>query len=89
MLDTLATAYAEAGRFPDAVRTAEQAVQLAAAAGNRTLVEKIHTRLELYRRKTLSSGAGNKALPRYWQGQSTRQSVPIEAMLVSQGVCLF
>ena len=32
-IDTLAAAYAEAGRFPEAVTTAEKAEQLATAAG--------------------------------------------------------
>ena len=49
ILGTLAAAYAEAGRFAEAVRTAEQAVQLAAAKGDRALAEQIRTRLELYR----------------------------------------
>jgi Flp pilus assembly protein TadD len=31
-LDTLAAAYAEAGRFDDAVRTAQQAIQVAGQA---------------------------------------------------------
>jgi tetratricopeptide (TPR) repeat protein len=48
VLGTLAAAYAEAGRFPEAVRTAEQALRLAAAAGDHTLAEMIRTRLELY-----------------------------------------
>jgi hypothetical protein len=48
--DTLAAAYAEAGRFAEAVRTAQQAIRSAAAAGNRRLAEQIGARLELYRR---------------------------------------
>jgi len=49
-LATLAAAYAEAGRFADAVRrTAEQAVALAASQGQQALVDEIRTRLELYR----------------------------------------
>jgi tetratricopeptide (TPR) repeat protein len=49
VLDTLAAAYAEAGRFSDAARTAAEAARLATAAGDRTLAEKIRARLELYR----------------------------------------
>jgi Flp pilus assembly protein TadD len=49
-LDTLAAAYAEAGRFAEAVATAEKALGAAAAAGNETLATKIGRRLELYRR---------------------------------------
>jgi hypothetical protein len=49
ILGTLAAAYAEAGHFPEALRTGEEAVRLAAAAGNRDLGEKIRSCLELYR----------------------------------------
>jgi spermidine synthase len=48
-LDTLAVAYAAAGRFTDAVTTAEKAVQLAQSAGQARLAEAIQARLELYR----------------------------------------
>jgi tetratricopeptide (TPR) repeat protein len=47
--DTLAAAYAAAGRFDDAVTTAEQAVRLAESAGQTPLAKKIRSRLELYR----------------------------------------
>ena len=47
-LDTLAAAYAEAGRFPEAVRAAQTAVQLAATAGQTNLVGEIQVRLKLY-----------------------------------------
>jgi hypothetical protein len=46
---TLAAAYAEAGRFPEAVATAEKAEQLAITAGSRKLAEKSRQLLELYR----------------------------------------
>ena len=49
VLDTLAAAYAEAGRFPEALRTAERAMRLATAANDRALAEKIRVRLDLYR----------------------------------------
>jgi Flp pilus assembly protein TadD len=48
-LDTLAAAYAAAGRFSDAVVTAERAFALAESAGLTALAKKIQSRLELYR----------------------------------------
>jgi hypothetical protein len=48
-LDTLAAAYAEAGRFEDAVKTAEHARSLALAIGQKNKAEKIGQSLELYR----------------------------------------
>jgi Flp pilus assembly protein TadD len=48
-IGTLAAAYAEAGRFPEAVTTAEKAEQLATDAGLNKLAEEIRQRLELYR----------------------------------------
>jgi tetratricopeptide (TPR) repeat protein len=48
-IGTLATAYAECGRFPEAVTTAEKAEQLATAAGSKKLAEKNRQLLELYR----------------------------------------
>ena len=47
-LDTLAAAYAEAGRFPEAVQTARRAVATAAAARQNDLAAQIQSRLELY-----------------------------------------
>jgi protein O-mannosyl-transferase len=49
MLDTLAAAYAEAGRFPEAVSTGQKACDLAAAAGRKTQADSFQRRLELYR----------------------------------------
>ena len=48
-LGTLAAAYAEAGRFPEAVATAEKAEQLANTAGLTAVAAKIRQLLELYR----------------------------------------
>ena len=48
-LDTLAAAYAEAGRPDDAVRACEQAVALARAAGQDGLAGTIEERMQLYR----------------------------------------
>ena len=49
LLDTLAAAYAAAGRFSDAVATAEKALRLAEASAQKGLVGKIQERLALYR----------------------------------------
>ena len=49
MVGTLAAAYAEAGRFEDAVRTGEKARKLALAAGHKELVEMNRKLIELYR----------------------------------------
>ena len=48
ILDTLAAAYAEAGRFPEAVTTAGQALRLAEVQGNAALAESVRDRLKLY-----------------------------------------
>jgi spermidine synthase len=48
-IDTLAAAYAAAGRFEDAVRTASQAASLAAERGQTELAETIRSRVEIYR----------------------------------------
>ena len=51
-LDTLAAAYAEAGQFPEAVKAAERAVNLASAQNQKALADRLRTRLELYRKGT-------------------------------------
>ena len=48
ILDTLAMAYASAGRFKDALETARTAYRLAKGAGNERLAEQIGARLTLY-----------------------------------------
>lgn len=48
-LGTLDAAYAEAGRFPEAITTAEQAKNLAVAAGDKTIADLAEERLKLYR----------------------------------------
>lgn len=50
MLTTLAAAYAETGRFEDAIRTAEKALELARQAGADALVNRNRQLLEYYRR---------------------------------------
>jgi serine/threonine-protein kinase len=51
LLDTLAAAYAEAGRFDEAVRTAERALELAKLSGEGQLAANIDKRLKLYRQR--------------------------------------
>jgi tetratricopeptide (TPR) repeat protein len=48
ILDTLAAAYAEAGRFGEAVETAQRALNLTATQNNPPLAEAIQNRLKLY-----------------------------------------
>jgi Flp pilus assembly protein TadD len=50
-LDALAAAYAAAGRFADAVTTAQKAIELARAAGQPQAANEIAPRLELYHSK--------------------------------------
>jgi len=45
---TLAAAYAEVGQFPNAITTAQRALQLATAQGNTALAEAIHSQIRLY-----------------------------------------
>ena len=46
--DTLAAAYAEAKRYPEAVRAAEKAIALAESTGSKDLAAQIRERLQLY-----------------------------------------
>lgn len=48
LLDTLAAAYAEAGRFPDAVEAAKRALRLASANKDAALAEALRARVRLY-----------------------------------------
>ena len=49
ILGTLAAAYAAAGRFGQAIETAEKAIKLAEVAGNKTLADGIRNQLQLYK----------------------------------------
>ena len=49
LIGTLGAAYAEAGRFTEAITAAEKAINLAMAAGQNELVQKNRELLELYR----------------------------------------
>ena len=60
MVGTLAAAYAEAGRFDDAVATAQKACGLASESGQLELLKKNQELLELYRqRHPYRDGAGS------------------------------
>lgn len=48
-LDTLAAAQAAAGRFDDAIHTAEEAITVALAAGQKDLAKEIESHLEFYK----------------------------------------
>jgi tetratricopeptide (TPR) repeat protein len=47
---TLAAAYAEAGRFLDAVKTGQRALQLSTAEGNASRADSIRAQIEIYQR---------------------------------------
>jgi superkiller protein 3 len=49
LLDTLAAAYAAAGRFPDALSTVKKAVEMAQSSGHMELAEEIKERMSLYK----------------------------------------
>ena len=49
LLDTLAAGYAAAGRFSEAIETAEKAIKLAESAGQKKLAGEIQSRLQLYK----------------------------------------
>jgi len=48
ILRTLAAAYAEAGRFPEAIETAGQALRLATAQSNNAWIDALQTEIKLY-----------------------------------------
>ena len=62
-LGTLATAYAEAGRFDDAIATAEKACTLASESGKPDLLKQIQELLELYRAHQPYHEAAEKLVP--------------------------
>ena len=75
IVDTLAAAYAEAGRFDEAVSTIDKAIKLAAEAGNEADVNAFRARKQLYqagkayrmsppgRTQTVSASADERAIP--------------------------
>jgi tetratricopeptide (TPR) repeat protein len=59
-LNTLAAAYAETGRFEEALQTARKALELALASGQGPLAEQVRRRIQVYeRRQTLREAEGN------------------------------
>jgi protein O-mannosyl-transferase len=60
---TLAAAYAETGRFSDAVKTARRALQLATGQGNRILADAIREQIELYQSGSPSRDNGQTSVP--------------------------
>jgi hypothetical protein len=52
LLDTLAAAYAEVGRFPEAVQTAHRALDLATQENAQPLVEGLKASIALYESKS-------------------------------------
>jgi protein O-mannosyl-transferase len=50
-VDTLAAAYANAGRFEEAVKTAEEAFSIAKAAGEDDFADSIRARVDLYKKR--------------------------------------
>jgi tetratricopeptide (TPR) repeat protein len=62
--DTLAAAYAEAGRFTDAVLTAKRALALAERRNRPDLVSRIQSRIQLYRQnKPFHDAAPARSMP--------------------------
>jgi hypothetical protein len=64
----LAAAYAEAGRFPEAVQTARKALELATQQNNQALAESIKAKIPLYEagkpfRQTLSTSPPPRPKP--------------------------
>jgi len=51
-MDTLAAAYAEAGRFSEALQTARKALELAGQQGRRALADSLRAKILLYEAKT-------------------------------------
>jgi tetratricopeptide (TPR) repeat protein len=60
---TLAAAYAETGRFNDAIETAQRALQLARAQGDFALASKLEKDIDLYRTNSPLRHSGPTVLP--------------------------
>ncbi|HZL99203.1 MAG TPA: hypothetical protein VFD43_03030, partial [Planctomycetota bacterium] len=66
VLDTLAAAYAAAGRFDEAIETAERALRLASSSNEQALAAAVARRLELYRRgEAVGAGPSPPGAPRH------------------------
>ncbi|MBI4026691.1 MAG: tetratricopeptide repeat protein [Verrucomicrobia bacterium] len=62
-LDTLAAAYAETGRFDEAVKTAQKALLTATVPGDHQIVSEIRERLKRYRTAQSAADARGKTKP--------------------------
>ena len=51
-LSTLAAAYAETGNFPQAIKTAQKALEIAQASEDKRIIEDLEWQIELYRKNT-------------------------------------
>jgi hypothetical protein len=69
MVGSLAAAYAEAGRFAEAVATAQKACSLATAAGDEPLAQKNQQLLEQYRSSRPYHEPFNPAQPEPFSSQ--------------------
>jgi len=63
LLGTLAAAYAEVGRYPDAVKTAENAISLAATQGDTATADALRRQLQFYRADSPYRDRREKGLP--------------------------
>ena len=71
LIGTLAAAYAEAGRFDDAILMAQKACAMASKSGEQDLLEKNQKLLELYRARQPYHEAAEKAVPAAsWRSRS-------------------
>jgi hypothetical protein len=64
VLRTLGAAYAETGQFPQAIVTAERAVEIARRQGNNALMADLQMNLENYRQNLPLRDPGSAAVPR-------------------------
>jgi hypothetical protein len=63
ILRTLAAAYAEGGRFAEAVSAAQRALQLADSQSNATLADALRSQLKLYQAGSLFRDPGPMDAP--------------------------
>ena len=63
VLDVLAMAYAEAGRFQDAQKTAQNAIDIATTSGTKDMVPVMQERLRLYQSNTPYRDDFSQAIP--------------------------
>jgi tetratricopeptide (TPR) repeat protein len=78
ILDTLAAAYAEAGRFPEAVQTARRALELAKLQHNKTLAKSVTARIRLYEAATPYREPASAPTPAAQPRPSTSVEKPVK-----------